>query len=107
MPRAGVPNEASSPGGAKTRCAGSATEDCCRLGDLDSWPRPWGEILVDVEGRVMPLMPGGGGSEELCCDIGIGAKVLACSNVPLPMPDVPQTLPFGAVVGHGVNVSLL
>jgi hypothetical protein len=39
--------------------------------------------------------------------MGIGANIFALSNVPFPMPDVLQTLPFGAVVGHGVEKASL
>ena len=78
------------------------TDCCCRFGDRDSWLSDCGEILVEVDGRVMP---GGGGSAEPCWDIGMGAKPLAFSKVPLPMPEVPHTLRLGAVVGQGENAS--
>lgn len=50
-------------------------------------------------------MPGGGGSEEFCCEVAIGAKALPLSNTPLPNP-LPQMLLF-VVVGQGENESLL
>lgn len=52
-------------------------------------------------------MPGGGGSDEFCCEVAIGANALPPSNTPLPNP-LPQILLFEfAVVGQGEKESLL
>jgi hypothetical protein len=52
-------------------------------------------------------MPGGGGSEEFCCEVAMGAKELPPSNTPFPNP-LPQMLLLEFdVVGQGENASLL
>ena len=60
------------------------------------------EILVDVVGRPMP---GGGGREDICCETGKGANTEELSNVPLPIPTLPQTLLEDPAEGQGENVS--
>lgn len=50
-------------------------------------------------------MPGGGGSEEFCCEVPKGANELPPSKTPLPKP-LPQILLLELVVGQGEKASL-
>jgi hypothetical protein len=63
-----------------------------------------GNVFVDILEFVCKPMPGGGGRPELEPRLESGANVLELSNVPLPMPDVPQTLVLDNAFGHGENV---
>ena len=80
-------------------CSGNG--DCCKLDDRPSWPY-CGEIRLDVFGR--PMLEGGGSVPVP--SPGIGVKLSAFWNVPLPIPELPQTLPPFVVAAHCVNVSL-
>jgi hypothetical protein len=63
-----------------------------------------GNVLGDILELVCKPMPGGGGRLELEPRLDRGAKVLELSNVPLPMPEVPQTLVLDKAFGQGENV---